>query len=199
MTTQVGNPFPMFYDLRGRPLDRGRVYIGAVGEDPETSPIDVFADLDLMDAVSQPISTIGGLLTRQGQPIFAFVVEEQFSIRVTDADGATVYYSATANVSAANFQPLNAGLSAIANLDTTDYGLSLLTSISPENLRARANIPDALPLEGGTMTGNIKRSGAGGFAYAADPGIDRVRLLFTENGAPDPREQPGDIWFEATE
>lgn len=196
MTTQVGNPFPMFYDLRGRPLDRGSVYIGAVGEDPELSPIDVFADIGLTDAVAQPITTIGGLLSREGNPIFAFVDEQQYSIRVKDADGATVYYSGAANPSAANFQPLDSDLTAIAALATTPFGRALLTQATASDLRTYANIPDALPLDGGTMNGDIKRGGAGGYAYAADGAINRVRMFFTANGAADPRTQIGDLWFE---
>lgn len=198
MTTQVGNPFPMFYDLRGRPLDRGQVFIGAVGEDPELNPIEVFANLGLSDAVSQPIATIGGLLSREGNPIFAFVSEQQYSIRVKDADGATVFYSASANPSASSFQPADEDLSAIAALATTPFGRTLLTQASASDLRTYANIPDALPLAGGTMTGAIKRSGAGGHAYAADSSINEIRIFFTANGANDPRTQVGDVWFEET-
>lgn len=196
MTTQVGNPFPMFYDLRGRPLDRGRVYIGAVGEDPELSPVDVFADLDLAVGVVQPITTIGGILTRDGQPIFAFIEEQQYSIRVRDADGATVFYAGAANVEASTFQPLDSDLTAIAALATSEFGRKLLTMVDPAALRDYANIPDALPLAGGTVTGTIKRYSAGGYGYAVDPSIPEMRFFFTENGAADPRTQIGDVWFE---
>ena len=196
MTTQIGNPFPMFYDLRGRPLDRGKVYIGAVGEDPELNPIDVLADLNLTDSVTQPITTIGGLLTRDGQVIFAFVDEQQYSIRVKDADGAVVFYSAAANVSAANFQPADSDLTAIAALSTTSFGRGLLTQADGADMRDYAGIPDALPLAGGTMTGAIKRNEAGAYGYAADPAITDVRFFFTVSGADDPRTQIGDIWFE---
>lgn len=196
MTTQIGNPFPMFYDLRGRPLDRGRVFIGAVGEDPETSPIDVFADLGLSDGVAQPITTIGGLLTRDGQVIFAFVDEQQYSIRVKDADGATVFYSAAANISAANFQAADSDLTAIAELSTTAFGRALLTQADGAALRTYCNIPDALPLAGGTMAGAIKRGSAGAYGYAADPAITDMRFFFTASGADDPRTQIGDVWFE---
>lgn len=196
MTTQIGNPFPMFYDLRGRPLDRGQVFIGAVGEDPEASPINVFANLELSDAVAQPITTIGGLLSRDGQAIFAFVDEQQYSIRVKDADGATVFYSAAANISAANFQAADTDLSAIAALSTTAFGRPLLTMASGEALRTYANIPNALPLVGGTMSGVIKRVSAGAYGYAADPAITDLRFFFTASGAADPRTQIGDVWFE---
>ncbi|RPF70441.1 hypothetical protein [Aurantiacibacter spongiae] len=196
MTTQIGNPFPMFYDLRGRPLDRGSVYIGAVGQDPETSPIDVFADVGLTDKIAQPIRTIGGLMSRDGNAVFAFIADQQYSIRVKDADGATVFYAASANIGAANFQPASDDLDAIAALTTTTFGRQLLTQASATALRAYANIPDALPLTGGTVTGSIKRSTGGGYAYAANPAIHEVRFYFTEAGADDPRTQVGDVWFE---
>lgn len=196
MSTQVGNPFPMFYDLRGRPLDRGFVYIGEVGEDPETSPVDVFADIDLTDAIVQPIRTIGGMLSRNGNPVFAFIDEQQYSIRVKDADGATVFYAAAANISAASFQPADSDLTAIAALTTTNYGRGVLAVASAAALRTYAGIVDPLPLAGGTVTGAIKRSGAGGYGYAADSAIDNVRFFFTVNGAADPRTTVGDVWFE---
>ena len=196
MTTQVGNPYPFFNDLRGRPLDRGRIYIGEVGQDPELSPIDVFADLALTDAVAQPIRTLGGMMSRDGNPIFAFVAEQQFSIRVKDADGATVFYAASANIDAANFQAASEDLTAIADLDTTEFGRNLLETPDAAGLRSYANIPDCLPLAGGTMTGGIKRYAAGGYAYAVDSNLPEIRLFFTEAGAADPRTQAGDIWFE---
>ena len=197
MSTQIGNPFPMFYDRRGRPLDGGSIYIGRVGLDPETNPLALFADIELTDAMAQPVRTIGGLMSRDGQTILPQIAEDQYSIRVRDSDGAEIFYLADANFAALSIQPLSNTLTAIAALVTTNFGRRLLEQGSAAGLRAYANIPDALPLSGGTMTGDIKRSGAGGFAFAADPAIPRVRFFFTEAGADDPRTQDGDVWLEA--
>jgi hypothetical protein len=40
--TQVTGPYPIFTDLDGTPLDDGYLYIGAINDDPETNPIQVF-------------------------------------------------------------------------------------------------------------------------------------------------------------
>jgi hypothetical protein len=42
--TQVTGPYPIFTDLDGTPLDDGYLYIGAINDDPETNPIQVFWD-----------------------------------------------------------------------------------------------------------------------------------------------------------
>ena len=107
-----------------------------------------------------------------------------------------MFYSAAANVSAANFQPADSDLTAIAALSTTSFGRGLLTQADGADMRDYAGIPDALPLAGGTMTGAIKRNEAGAYGYAADPAITDVRFFFTVSGADDPRTQIGDIWFE---
>jgi hypothetical protein len=40
--TQVTGPYPIFTDLDGTPLDDGYLYIGAINDDPEQNPIQVF-------------------------------------------------------------------------------------------------------------------------------------------------------------
>lgn len=195
--TQIGNPFPMFYDRRGRPLDGGFIYVGEAGQDPETNPLDVFFDDDHTVLADQPLRTIGGLIVRDGAPAFVFVAGEQYSIRARDADGAEVFYAANANLAALTFQPLDSDLTAIAALTTTDFGRKLLAQASGAALRNYAGIPEALPLAGGKMTGVILQDGAGGYAYAASPSYATgLRIFITANGAADPRTQVGDIWLE---
>jgi hypothetical protein len=196
VTQRIGNPFPIFLDRAGRPLTGGKVYIGEAGEDPEISPVDAFYDPDLESAATQPINTIGGIMTRDGNPTPVFVDEDQYSIRVRDADGAEVFYMANAVLGAGDFQPLNTNLTAIAALSTTSFGRGLLEAANAAGLREYGGIVDPLPLAGGTMTGEIKRSGAGAYPYMASSGYTVARIFVTENGADDPREQAGDIWLE---
>jgi hypothetical protein len=47
--TQVTGPYPIFTDLDGTPLDDGYLYIGAINDDPETNPIQVFWDAQSND------------------------------------------------------------------------------------------------------------------------------------------------------
>ena len=197
MTQRIGNPFPMFFDRYGRPLTGGDVYIGEAGADPETSPIDAFYDADLAVPAAQPIPTIGGLLTKDGSPTLIYVAEQQFSVRVRDADGAEVFYVASASPSADEYQPLDSDLTAIAALTTTAFGRALLTLANAAAVRSYLGVPDALPLAGGTMTGTIVRQSAGAHLYFVDPALSTGRVYVTASGAPDPRADPTkDIWFE---
>lgn len=196
MTQRVGNPFPFFHDKRGRPLDGGKVYLGEAGQDPQLAPIDAFFDTGLTIAAPQPINVIGGLMSNDGNPAFVFVEEAQYSIRVRDADGAEVFYAASAVVDATAYQPLDADLTAIAALLTTPYGRSLLTAPDAAALRLIAGMVPYLPLAGGAVTGAILRQGAGAHPYMADAAYAAARIFVTANGAPDPTSQNGDIWLE---
>ncbi len=143
MTARIGNPFAYFFDRFGRPLDGGRVYIGEAGEDPENKPLDVFWDNGLTIAAAQPLAVIGGLINRAGSPAFAFVDEDNHSIRVRDADGAEVFYAASAILAGVAYQPLDADLTAIATQGVSAYGLGLLALSDAAALRTYAGIAAA--------------------------------------------------------
>lgn len=196
MSQAIVNPFPMYFDRRGRPLTGGKVWIGVVGEDPELNPIGTFYDINLEIEAEQPINVIGGMLVRDGNPARIFVGEEQYSIRVRDGDGQEVFYLAAAVMQPEQFQPLDADLSAIAALATSAYGRTLLTLANASALRAYAGVVDPLPIAGGTMTGEILRDEAGAYVYMADEDYPQARIFVTENGASDPRTLVGDIWLE---
>lgn len=197
MTQLVGNPFPLFLDRRGRPLDGGRVYIGVAGQDPETSPIDAYFDPDGNASAPQPVSVVGGLISNAGNPALLFAAQDQFSLRVRDADGIEVLYLANAMIGQASYQPLDSDLTAISALSTTNFGRQLLALANAADARSYLGVVAPLPIAGGQVTGNITRQGAGGFAYSGDPAYPQIRLFLTANGAPDPRTQVGDIWLEA--
>ena len=196
MTQRVGNPFPIMFDLRGRPLTGGKVYIGAPGMDPETDPIAVFYDETLEQQANQPINVVGGFVVRDANPAMLFVDGEQYSLRVRDADGAEVFYIANAVPATNIYQPLDEDLSAIAQLSTTAFGRALLELTTAAALREYAGVVDPLPLAGGTVGGDILRSTAGAYVHMADTNYPKARIFVTANGAADPRSQVGDIWLE---
>lgn len=196
MTQLVGNPFPLFFDNRGRPLTGGKVYIGEAGKDPELFPVLVYHDAAKTIEAEQPINCIGGVMTRDGSPALVFVDEEQYSIRVRDADGAEVFYIASTVLATEQYQPLDSELTAIAALSTSSFGRTLLTQADAAALRTYAGVIPPLPLSGGTLTGEVKRGGAGAYPYMADSAYTVARIFVTDNGAADPRSQAGDIWFE---
>lgn len=55
-----------------------------------------------------------------------------------------------------------------------------------------------LPLAGGTVTGNIGRSGAGPHLYHVTAAFGSGRVFVTAAGASDPTSAAGDLWFELT-
>ena len=59
----VNQPFPIFTDADGQPLDDAYIYIGAANQNPVSNPITVYWDSALTIPASQPIRTSGGYAT----------------------------------------------------------------------------------------------------------------------------------------
>lgn len=147
MSTRIANPFPIFLDKQGDPLTGGKVYIGTSGDDPQTSPIQVYIDEALTTPIPQPILVIGGLLTYDGNPVLIYTAETGYSIRARDIDGAQVFYTAVAIPGVTDFQPLDADLTAIAALATTAFGRDLLTQANGAAVQSYIGIVAENPLE----------------------------------------------------
>lgn len=190
---KLGNPVPIFLDTTGALMDGGRLYVGVVDGDPESDPIDLFWDASLTIPAPQPLRTIGGLIVNGTTPAAVFMAEDDYSMRVTDAQDVLVFYSPSVYTNTSGFQPLDSDLTAIAALGTTSYGRALLILANQAALQAAVGYA---PFTGGTVTTNIVRSGAGVHTYWFDPAMTGGRIYVTEEGAADPTSQPGDIWFE---
>lgn len=191
--TKLFNPEPIFLDAAGNLADGGYIYVGVANADPETSPIDCFWDEARTIPATQPLRTIGGLIVNGTTPAAVFFAETDYSMRLKDAGGNLVYYTPT-TYPAGSYQPLDSDLTAIAALSTTPYGRALLTLANTAALQSAVGLPAALPLIGGTVTGNIVRSGAGVHPYWSDPAMTGGRRYITAAGAADPTSQPGDEW-----
>ena len=87
--------YPIFTDIDGQPLEAGYVWIGAANLDPQTNPINVYWDADLTIAAPQPIRTLSGYPARNGTPARLYV-NSDYSIRVMNRNGSTVYSAPTA-------------------------------------------------------------------------------------------------------
>ena len=196
MTQRIGNPFPMYFDKFGRPLTGGKLYIGTGGDDPETNPVTVYFDEALTVAATQPIDVIGGMASNDGNPAQLFVSADQYSIRARDADGAEVFYLANAVFDASLYQPVDSDLTAIAALATTAFGRSLLTQADGAAVRSLIGAVAPLPLAGGTLTGEVLRSGHGSYVCFDDATYTQGRIFVTANGAASPLVNEGDIWLE---
>ena len=90
--TQVTGPYPIFTDLDGTPLDDGYLYIGAINQDPEQNPIQVFWDSNLTIPATQPIRTSNGYAYRNGTPALLYTAGA-FSITIRNKREEFVLYS----------------------------------------------------------------------------------------------------------
>jgi len=195
---KLTNPVPFFLDARGDLLDGGSIYVGAANQDPELHPLTVYWNAALTTPAAQPLRTLGGIIVNGAVAGYVYFADGDYSFRVRDADGVQVTNitsaAALAGV-ATTYQPLSANLTTLAGTTTTAYGRGLLNLANQAALKAAVGIPAALPLSGGTVTGNIIRSGKGVHAYFADPAMTGGRIFITAVGAADPTSLPGDIWL----
>lgn len=87
--------YPIFTDIDGQPLEAGYVWIGTANLDPQTNPINVYWDAALTILAPQPIRTLAGYPSRNGTPARLYV-NSDYSIRVMNKNGSTVYSAPTA-------------------------------------------------------------------------------------------------------
>ena len=97
MSLSVNPPYPIFSEADGLPLENGYIWIGAANLDPQTNPINVYWDSALTIPAAQPIRTLNGYVVYQGTPS-RFYTNGDYSIRVMDKNGSTVYTSLSGNV-----------------------------------------------------------------------------------------------------
>ena len=86
----VNQPFPIFTDADGQPLDDAYIYIGTANQNPVSNPITVYWDAALTITAAQPIRTSGGYPVYNGSPS-RFYTNSDYSILVRDKNGAFVY------------------------------------------------------------------------------------------------------------
>lgn len=87
--------YPIFTSIDGQPLEDGYVWIGAANLDPQTNPINVYWDAALTLPAAQPIRTLAGYPANSGTPARLYV-NSDYSIRVMNKNGSTVYSAPTA-------------------------------------------------------------------------------------------------------
>lgn len=92
----IQQPYPIFTETDGLPLENGYVWIGTANLDPQTNPVQVYLDAALTIAAPQPIRTQGGYPVNSGTPA-RFYVDADYSIRVMDSNGGVVYTSLNDN------------------------------------------------------------------------------------------------------
>jgi hypothetical protein len=91
--TAIEQPFEIFADIDGQPLEAGYVWIGQANLDPQTNPIAVFFDAALTIPATQPIRTRSGYVFNNETPARLYS-NSDYSIRVMNKNGSTIYTSA---------------------------------------------------------------------------------------------------------
>jgi len=91
MSNLVKNPYPLFNDVDGAPLDAGYVYIGERDNSPITNPLQAYWDVDLT-IPAYNIRTIGGYFSYNGSPGVLYT-EYPYSILIQNKKGETVFSS----------------------------------------------------------------------------------------------------------
>jgi hypothetical protein len=110
----IEQPYPIFADADGDPLENGYIWIGVENLYPITNPIAVYWDAALTQPAVQPIRTQGGYPVNAGTPARLYTAAS-YSILVQDRNGITVYsaQSETALTSSALVSFLQAGAGAV--------------------------------------------------------------------------------------
>jgi hypothetical protein len=156
--TQVTGPYPIFTDLDGTPLDDGYLYIGAINQDPDQTPIQVYWDINLTIPATQPIRTSNGYAYRNGTPALLYTAGE-FSITIRNKREEFVLYSPVGY----GFDPAAVSASVVKN-DFIGNGVQVafVLSASPSTILA-TNIfingvyqeKDSYTLSGNTITFSV--------------------------------------------
>lgn len=94
MTTIVVAPYSFIADLEGGPLEGGHIYIGISGLNPviEANRLAIFSDAAFTVPVAQPVRTEAGIaIGTNGSPIQVYTSSAEYSIVITDSNGALVW------------------------------------------------------------------------------------------------------------
>jgi len=85
------NPYGVYNDLQGRPLNNGKVYIGLPNQDPKGYPAQVYWDAAMTIPAAQPLRTVGGYVARNGTPARVYI-NGNYSLQVTTSTDVQVFY-----------------------------------------------------------------------------------------------------------
>lgn len=85
------NPYGVYNDLQGRPLNNGKIYIGLPNQDPKQYPAQIFWDAALTIPAAQPLRTVGGYVARNGTPAKVYI-NGNYSLKVTDKNDSQIFY-----------------------------------------------------------------------------------------------------------
>ncbi len=156
---KVNPPFPIFTDIDGQPLENGYIWIGTANLNPQTNPINVYWDAALTISATQPIRTLAGYPSNSGTPARLYV-NTDYSIRVQNRNGSTVYSSLNDNI-----------LSGSAASNATGNGSQTIFSVS--------SVPSAIYINGVYQNKNTYTVSGGNVTFSqAPPNTSVIEFLF---------------------
>lgn len=173
--TQVTEPFPIFYDDDGTPLENGMIYIGQANQDPRTNPVTVYRDEARTVPIAQPIRTLDGRPAFQGAPVNLYVNEPSYSISVQNRFGSPVTSATDIGLSAQDVSFLPAGTGAA--LRTVEAKLDEF--VSPEDFSGT----DTAKFNAALATGKPVRCGAQSYAITGTLTPTAAGQIVDLNGA----------------
>lgn len=98
----ISNPFSLYTNAAGQPLDGASIYIGQAGQNPESAPVTVYWDEAKTIPAAQPLRTVAGFIRRNGSPANAYFAGA-YSIVVKDKNGVLVFSDLNRTTNADNF------------------------------------------------------------------------------------------------
>jgi hypothetical protein len=126
----IEQPYPIFTDADGDPLENGYIWIGTENLYPITNPVAVYWDEALTQPAVQPIRTQGGYPVNAGTPARLYV-SVRYSILVQDRNGITVYSS-----------PSEAALPSSALVSFLQAGSGAVTRTAQSKMREWVSVKD---------------------------------------------------------
>lgn len=88
----VEQPYKVYTDLNGQPLNNGYVYFGVANQNPITSPVTVYWDAAGTQPATQPLRTTNGYIVRAGTPANVFF-DGAYSELIKSSQGVQVFYA----------------------------------------------------------------------------------------------------------
>jgi microcystin-dependent protein len=145
MSLSITQPYPIFTDLDGRPLDNGYVWIGTANANPVTSQITVYWDSGMTQPVAQPMRTLNGYIARNGTPATVYTSADSYSMLVKNQRQVqTVYAKSVATASLASVAAAAASAAAAAISETNAAASAAAAAASAASVVTQAQLEDYL-------------------------------------------------------
>jgi hypothetical protein len=143
MTYAIVQPYKVFADANGLPLEAGFIYIGQPNQNPEVYPLTAYWDDAISVTAAQPIRTMAGFPKRNGTPSNIYTATD-YSITIRDKNGALVFSAPMSSLigSAAQVSFTQSGVGAVATTVQAELSKSVnvfqfMTSTEIANVQAR--------------------------------------------------------------